>query len=162
MKLRPKQFLSFPIPLRAAYALLALILTGCPEAHLPHSAASQSGATAAQAPEDQTEPDDFYKDQQQIIEDDHQNRSANKSNVQEFDSSSTATEEKGDSQENAGAANDIPTAKPSKNGIVESPFTPGQQIDVEGYPPGAVVRDPNTKKLFVVPMPATATGSPSP
>jgi hypothetical protein len=52
-------------------------------------------------------------------------------------------------------ANDIPTAKPGKNGLVESPFAPGKQVDIQGYPPGAIVRDPYTNKIFIVPIPAS-------
>ena len=50
-------------------------------------------------------------------------------------------------------ADDIPTAKPGKNGIVESPFVPGKPVDIQGYPPGATVRDPYTNKIFIVPIP---------
>jgi len=50
-------------------------------------------------------------------------------------------------------ANDIPTAKPAKNGLVESPYVPGKNVDVEGYPPGATVKDPYIHKLFIVPAP---------
>jgi hypothetical protein len=52
-------------------------------------------------------------------------------------------------------ANDIPTAKPGKNGIVESPYVPGKNVDIQGYPPGATVKDPYTHKLFIVPIPST-------
>lgn len=51
-------------------------------------------------------------------------------------------------------AEDIPTAKPGKDGIVESPFVPGKQVDIQGYPPGATVRDPYTNKIFIVPIPS--------
>ena len=51
------------------------------------------------------------------------------------------------------SADDIPTAKPGENGLVESPFVPGKQVDIQGYPPGATVRDPYTNKIFIVPMP---------
>jgi hypothetical protein len=50
-------------------------------------------------------------------------------------------------------ADDIPTAKPGKNGIVESPFVPGKPVDIQGYPPGATVRDPYSNKIFIVPIP---------
>ena len=50
-------------------------------------------------------------------------------------------------------ADDIPTAKPGRNGLVESPFVPGKQVDIQGYPPGATVRDPYTNKIFIVPIP---------
>ena len=48
----------------------------------------------------------------------------------------------------------FPTAKPvpGKPGYVFDPFDPnGGYIDVSGYPPGSKVRDPATKKIFVVP-----------
>jgi hypothetical protein len=48
----------------------------------------------------------------------------------------------------------FPTAKPvpGKPGYVFDPFNPnGGYIDVTGYPPGSKVKDPATKKIFVVP-----------
>ena len=52
-------------------------------------------------------------------------------------------------------ADDIPTAKPGENGLVDSPFVPGKKVDIQGYPPGATVRDPYTNKMFIVPMPTS-------
>ena len=52
-------------------------------------------------------------------------------------------------------ADDIPTAKPGENGLVDSPFVPGKKVDIQGYPPGATVRDPYTNKMFIVPMPSS-------
>jgi hypothetical protein len=45
-------------------------------------------------------------------------------------------------------------AKPSKNGLVESPYVPGKPVDIQGFPPGATVRDPYVDKLFIVPAPS--------
>ena len=48
----------------------------------------------------------------------------------------------------------FPTAKPvpGKPGYVFDPFDPnGGYIDVSGYPPGSKVKDPATKKIFIVP-----------
>jgi hypothetical protein len=47
----------------------------------------------------------------------------------------------------------LPTAKSVGNGRVESPYAPGKQVDVQGYPPGSTVRDPYTGQLFIVPVP---------
>jgi hypothetical protein len=47
----------------------------------------------------------------------------------------------------------LPTAKSLGNGRVESPYAPGKQVDVQGFPPGATVRDPYTGQLFIVPIP---------
>jgi hypothetical protein len=47
----------------------------------------------------------------------------------------------------------LPTAKSLGNGRVESPYAPGKQVDVQGYPPGSTVRDPYTGQLFIVPVP---------
>jgi hypothetical protein len=47
----------------------------------------------------------------------------------------------------------LPTAKSLGNGRVESPYAPGKQVDVQGYPPGSTVRDPYTGQLFLVPVP---------
>ena len=40
---------------------------------------------------------------------------------------------------------------PGKPHVVESPFSPGKFIDVEGFPPGTEVKDPYTNKIFRVP-----------
>jgi hypothetical protein len=49
---------------------------------------------------------------------------------------------------------EFPTAKavPGKPGYVFDPFDPnGGYIDVSGYAPGSKVKDPATKKIFIVP-----------
>jgi len=40
---------------------------------------------------------------------------------------------------------------PGKPHVVESPFSPGKYIDVEGFPPGTEVKDPYNGKIFRVP-----------
>jgi hypothetical protein len=40
---------------------------------------------------------------------------------------------------------------PGKPHLVESPFSPGKYIDVEGFSPGTEVKDPYTGKIFLVP-----------
>jgi hypothetical protein len=48
----------------------------------------------------------------------------------------------------------FPVAKavPGKPGLVYNPFDPkGGLIDVSGYAPGSKVKDPDSKKIFVVP-----------
>ncbi|MEP6603918.1 MAG: hypothetical protein ABJB69_08225 [Spartobacteria bacterium] len=40
---------------------------------------------------------------------------------------------------------------PGKAHLVESPFSPGKYVDVEGFPPGTEVKDPYTQKIFLVP-----------
>jgi hypothetical protein len=42
---------------------------------------------------------------------------------------------------------------PGRKGIVTSPYTPeqGKYVDVTGFAPGSVVKDPYTGKLFLVP-----------
>jgi hypothetical protein len=48
---------------------------------------------------------------------------------------------------------DLPTARSVGNGRVESPYAPGKEVDVQGFPPGSTVRDPYTGQLFIVPLP---------
>ena len=43
------------------------------------------------------------------------------------------------------------TPVPGKPHLVESPFSPGKYIDVEGFAPGTEVKDPYTGKIFLVP-----------
>src|SRR5438105_14543725 len=40
---------------------------------------------------------------------------------------------------------------PGKPHLVESPYSPGKYIDVEGFPPGTEVKDPYTDKIFLLP-----------
>jgi hypothetical protein len=66
----------------------------------------------------------------------------------------------------AGTTSPVPTAAPTKVAkgdypygipvpgkphLVESPFSPGKYVDVEGFPPGTEVKDPYTDKIFLVP-----------
>ena len=49
---------------------------------------------------------------------------------------------------------EFPTAKPvpGRPGLVYNPFDPnGGYIDVSGYTPGSKVKDPDSKKIFIVP-----------
>lgn len=40
---------------------------------------------------------------------------------------------------------------PGKPHLVESPYSPGKYVDVEGFRPGTEVKDPYTDKIFLVP-----------
>lgn len=51
------------------------------------------------------------------------------------------------------SAAEFPTAKPvpEKPGYVFSPYESGKYVDVSGYAPGSKVKDPYSKKIFIVP-----------
>ena len=52
------------------------------------------------------------------------------------------------------AQTEFPTAQPvpGRPGLVYNPFDPnGGYIDVSGYAPGSKVKDPDSKKIFIVP-----------
>ena len=40
---------------------------------------------------------------------------------------------------------------PNKPHLVESPYSPGKYVDVEGFAPGTEEKDPYTQKIFLVP-----------
>ena len=55
----------------------------------------------------------------------------------------------------ADVANDLVpygTPVPGRPGLVESPYSPGKYISVEGFPPGTEVIDPYTSRIFRVPV----------
>jgi len=82
---------------------------------------------------------------------------------QPFNPNVGPTPESAPSQEGVPATASTPSAKvakgdypygipvPGKPHVVESPFSPGKLIDVEGFPPGTEVKDPYTGKIFRVP-----------
>ena len=112
--------------------------------------------------------DGFYRQQQEVIENEPppegppSEQYSDQAEPQEPDQSEEAAPNPppspapmdGYPQGAVPGANDIPTAKPGKDGLVESPFAPGKQVDIQGFPPGAMVRDPYTNKIFIVPTPA--------
>jgi hypothetical protein len=123
----------------------------------------------------ESDPERFYRQQQEVLEnqprqpyppppasDDEPNqaeppeeRDQNQPYGQEQpppeEQSSPSTETDNGSQ-NPPDAQNPPTARPGKNGIVESPFVPGKSVDIKGYPPGTAVKDPYTGKVFLTPM----------
>ena len=82
---------------------------------------------------------------------------------QPFNPNASPSPENAPTQENAPSSGAPPSAKvakgdypygipvPGKPHVVESPFSPGKFIDVEGFPPGTEVKDPYTGKIFRVP-----------
>ena len=83
---------------------------------------------------------------------------------QPFDPNGPAVPENGAPPENAGpapqSAGPTKVAKgdypygipvPNKPHLVESPYSPGKYVDVEGFAPGTEVKDPFTQKIFLVP-----------
>jgi hypothetical protein len=82
---------------------------------------------------------------------------------QPFNPNGPAQTEAGPREETAGPPPTAAATKPSKGDypygipvpgkphLVESPFSPGKYVDVEGFPPGTEVKDPYTQKIFLVP-----------
>jgi hypothetical protein len=108
-------------------------------------------------------------DERDMDEDDEDN--PDRSSPEDSDSSNRTTDDSDASRESPDHADSqpdtnnatptpssLPTAKSLGNGRVESPYAPGKQVDVEGFPPGSTVRDPYTGQIFIVPVPKS--GSP--
>lgn len=82
---------------------------------------------------------------------------------QPFNANTAPSPENAPAQESSPPIASTPSAKvakgdypygipvPGKPHVVESPFSPGKFIDVEGFPPGTEVKDPYTGKIFRVP-----------
>jgi hypothetical protein len=82
---------------------------------------------------------------------------------QPFSPNTAPSPENAPAQESAPASASTPSTKvakgdypygipvPGKPHVVESPFSPGKYIDVEGFPPGTEVKDPYNGKIFRVP-----------
>jgi hypothetical protein len=92
-----------------------------------------------------------------------QGAAQNPTGQQPFNANAAPSTENAPAQENAPPTAATPSAKvakgdypygipvPGKPHVVESPFSPGKFIDVEGFPPGTEVKDPYTGKIFRVP-----------
>jgi hypothetical protein len=79
---------------------------------------------------------------------------------EESEDSSDRSDSQSDRNNAAPTPSDLPTARSVGNGRVESPYAPGKQVDVQGFPPGSTVRDPYTNQLFIVPLPQNGSRSP--
>jgi hypothetical protein len=125
----------------------------------------------------ESDPEGFYRQQQQVLEnqplqpylpptanDDEpyqsgpppeeqdQNQPYGQEQPPPEEQPSSPSTETGPGSQNPPDIQSPPTARPGKNGIVESPFAPGKSVDIQGYPPGTAVKDPYTGKVFLTPM----------
>jgi hypothetical protein len=122
-----------------ALMLCAWILTSCEDVDQPPPSHRRAPAPTGQAPQGQ------YPPQQQPF---------NPNGPAQPDTS--APETAGTPQPAAPtkvAKGDYPYGipVPNKPHLVESPYSPGKYVDVEGFAPGTEVKDPYTQKIFLVP-----------
>src|SRR3954468_3922316 len=126
----------------SALLVLAWALTSCEPDEPPPSHTRRTPATVGPAGQAQ------YPPQQQPF---NPNGSAvpDNSTAPEPESSTPS----GPASPRNGAKGDYPYGirVPNKPHLVESPYSPGKYVDVEGFAPGTEVKDPYTQKIFLVP-----------
>ena|ERR1043166_981361 len=138
---QPMPLMKFSLSL---VVLIALLLASCEDVDQPPSRSHHQAARyPATAPQQQQQ----YPPQQQPFNPNAPPSPSPGTDLAAAPAPSAAPQTK------AAAKGDHPYGipVPGKPHVVESPFSPGKYVDVEGFPPGTEVKDPYTGKIFLVP-----------
>jgi hypothetical protein len=133
------KLMKFLLPLMLVFAL---VISSCDSVDEPP--ATKQRQRAAKYPPDTTQQ---YPPQQQPF---NPNGPAQPDNASAPPDGSTAPQPAAPTKV---AKGDFPYGipVPNKPHLVESPYSPGKYVDVEGFAPGTEVKDPYTGKIFLVP-----------
>ncbi len=131
----------------SAFVLCAWVLASCEVDEPPPSHARRSPATTGAQTSQQ------YPPQQQPFNPNGQAIPENGQPPETSTTTTTSTTASAPAGSTKVAKGDYPYGipVPNKPHLVESPYSPGKYVDVEGFAPGTEVKDPYTQKIFLVP-----------